>query len=251
MPTPIKIEFKNACKTFSNGTMVLNDFCLKVRQNESLVILGRSGVGKSVMFKVLLGLVYMNSGNVVAGGISVDDRKRRRQYLSQFSMMFQSGALFDSMTVEQNVSFGLTNRGISNATEIAREKLLAVELDQSAFKLYPSALSGGMQKRVALARAIALKPDIMLFDEPTSGLDPVTGSTITKLIRKTIDKLDLCCITITHDLNVANVIADRVALLDNGQIIWEDKVDALNNSNNPALQHFINPTQRTNASHKK
>jgi phospholipid/cholesterol/gamma-HCH transport system ATP-binding protein len=241
MPSPAKIEFMNVCKTFSNGIMVLNDFSLKVRKDESLVILGRSGVGKSVMFKVLLGLVYMNSGNVVAGGISVNDRKRRRQYLSQFSMMFQGGALFDSMTVEQNVSFGLINRGIPNAAEIAREKLLAVELDQSVFKLYPSVLSGGMQKRVALARAIALKPDIMLFDEPTSGLDPVTGSTITRLIRKTIEKLNLCCITITHDLNVANVIADHVALLDNGKIVWKDKVGALKNSDNPALQHFINP----------
>ncbi|MDR1031974.1 MAG: ATP-binding cassette domain-containing protein [Holosporales bacterium] len=241
MPAPAKIEFMNVCKTFSNGTMVLNDFNLKVCKNESLVILGRSGVGKSVMFKVLLGLIYMNSGDVVAGGISVNDRKHRRQYLSQFSMMFQGGALFDSMTVEQNVSFGLINRGIPNAAKIAREKLLAVELDQSVFKLYPSALSGGMQKRVALARAIALKPDIMLFDEPTSGLDPITGSTITKLIRKTIEKLDLCCITITHDLNVANVIADHVALLDNGKIVWEDKVDALKNSDNPALRHFVNP----------
>ncbi|MDR1474951.1 MAG: ATP-binding cassette domain-containing protein [Holosporales bacterium] len=247
MLAPVEIEFINVKKTFSNGAKVLDNFNLKVRKNESLVIIGRSGVGKSIMLKILLGLVRLSAGDVMAGGISVYDRKRRQQYLSKFSMMFQGGALFDSMTVEQNVIFGLMNRGTpkNEATKIAQEKLLAVELDKSVFKLYPSALSGGMQKRVALARAIALKPEIMLFDEPTSGLDPVTGATISQLIRGMIKKFNFSCITITHDLSAAQVVADRVALLDSGKIIWEDKVKALNSSDNPIVRHFMESSRWT------
>ncbi len=243
-----KIIFKNVSKTFSNNMKVLNNFNAEVDDGESLVILGKSGVGKSVMLKVLLGLISPDEGEVIACGINAKDRKHRQSYLSKFSMMFQGGALFDSMTVEQNVTFGLLNRSTSKeeALKIAHEKLLAVELDRSVFKLFPSSISGGMQKRVALARAIALKPEIMLFDEPTSGLDPVTGLTITQLIRKTVKKLNITCITITHDLSVARVIGDRVALLDSGSIIWQDSVDMLDNSDNQIVKNFISASRGIN-----
>ncbi|MDR2417095.1 MAG: ATP-binding cassette domain-containing protein [Holosporales bacterium] len=217
---------------------VLRGIDLQIEKGASYVVLGRSGVGKSVLLKVLLGLFPMTSGDAFVEGLSVHDRTHRHTYLRYFGMLFQGGALFDSMTILGNIVFALTERGVprKQATEIAREKLTAVGLGEARVRtLFPSELSGGMQKRAALARAIALDPKILLFDEPTTGLDPITSSKIAYLLRDTVQTLGATAITITHDLVTARVLADRICLLEDGQIAWQGTQEELETTDNPQM----------------
>ncbi len=250
-----KIVFENVSKSFTNGLKVLDKVSFEVLENDSMIILGKSGAGKSVTLKLLLGLMQLDYGDITIDGISVLDKKRRDEYRSKFSVLFQGCALFDSMTVIENVMFPAIQRNKTKmeAQEIARRKVNAVGLNEDVLELYPASLSGGMQKRVGLARALAVEPDIMLFDEPTSGLDPVTSNVIASLIRNTLDDIKKCKIvegskqdncsvtslTITHDLNVAKRIGNKGAMLCDGKIVWQGAIDQLNNTDIDYVKNFV------------
>ncbi|MDR2067786.1 MAG: ATP-binding cassette domain-containing protein, partial [Holosporaceae bacterium] len=186
-----KITFDCVRKSFSGGLEVLKGISLSIEKGESHIILGQSGCGKSVLLKCLLGIMEIDSGDICVDGISVKDPSRYNEYMRKFSILFQGNALFDSMSIIENVEFGIrqTKKNISQCRKIAAEKLLAVGLEPRVFDLYPSEISGGMQKRAAMARAIAVEPEILLFDEPTSGLDPITGGVICHLLRDTVKSL--------------------------------------------------------------
>lgn len=234
------LKIENVYKSFKNKK-ILNGVNLSVGESESLVVLGKSGEGKSVLFKVILGLLDVNNGDIKASGISVKDLSMREEYISQFSMLFQNSALFDSMTIADNVVFQLLEKGVNRkeAYAMAEVTLGKVGLDKSVMNLYPSELSGGMQKRAALARAIIQKPKIILFDEPTSGLDPITGAMIIKLIKTVIKELKITSITITHDINAANYIADKVAVLNDGKVCWYGTKDEFRSADNEFVKNFI------------
>lgn len=238
-----KIVFSDVSKSFDNsGFMVLDGLNLQISACESMIILGKSGVGKSVLLKLLLGLLSIDRGEIFVDGINICEWKKLKQAKLKFSVLFQGGALFDSMTVIENVKFGLIQSGVKKdeAHFIAKEKLISVGLEDRVFNLLPADLSGGMQKRVALARAIAVEPEILLFDEPTSGLDPVTGVNIAILIKDTISKMNVTSLTITHDINVAKIIGTRVGMLNNGKIIWDGSPADLGNSGNQIVDEFSN-----------
>ncbi len=239
----LKIKFENITKTFANKE-VLKGVDLEVRKGESMVIIGGSGSGKSVMLKCILGLM-----NPTSGEIYVDDEEtsrlglsRRDHVMSKFGMLFQGGALFDSIPVWQNVAFPLLQRGLmkeNEAREKAIQKLAAVGLGKSVATLYPAELSGGMQKRVALARAIAADPEVIFFDEPTTGLDPIMADVINDLIVECVKDLGATAVTITHDMASARKIADRVSMLYQGKIIWGGNVKDLDHSGNAYVDQFI------------
>ncbi|MDR0968216.1 MAG: ATP-binding cassette domain-containing protein [Holosporaceae bacterium] len=235
-----KIIFDHVCKTFEGGLRVLNGVSLKIEAGESHIILGQSGCGKSVLLKSLLGLLQITSGDILVDGISVKDKKCRQKYLRKFSILFQGNALFDSMTIIENVIFGANqvNSDKAKCRKIAEEKLLAVGLEKRVFDLYPAEISGGMQKRAALARAIAVEPEILLFDEPTSGLDPITGGVICNLLNDTIKSLGVTALTITHDLKVAEFLADRVSVLNKGNIAWTGKAQDMETCGNEFVENF-------------
>lgn len=234
------IVFSDVCKTFGKSRDVLKNISLCIDKGESHIILGQSGTGKSVFLKCLLGILKIDSGDITVDDISVNDRLRSNEYIRKFSILFQGNALFDFMTVLENVKFGVSqiNDNQAQCTEIAEEKLIAVGLDKSVFNLYPAEISGGMQKRAALARAIAVKPEVLLFDEPTSGLDPITGSTICNLLKEMVQKLQITTLTITHDLKVAAFLADRISVLNGGDIIWTDKPSEMKHCDNPFVENF-------------
>ncbi len=235
-----KIIFDNVVKKFDDGIQVLNGVNLKIEQGESHIILGRSGGGKSVLIRCLLGILDLTDGDIVVDEISVKDSDRRKEYMKKFSILFQGNALFDSMTILQNVKFAASqiNKDKKAVNEIAREKLRAVGLDDQVFDLYPAEISGGMQKRAALARAISLEPEVLVFDEPTSGLDPVTGGIICNLLKDTIQSLGVTTVTITHDLKVAEFLADRVSLLNKGVMVWSGHADDMKNCGNEFVENF-------------
>ncbi len=241
--TPPMIELKNVKKSFGNN-IVLQDINLKIAKGQSLVIIGGSGSGKSVMLKCLLGLMAPDSGQLLISGkdiakISASDRK---QVLKKIGMLFQSAALFDSLKVWQNVAFGLIQgQGLDKITakKIALEKLRRVGLSPDVAELSPAELSGGMQKRVGLARAIATEPEIIFFDEPTTGLDPIMADVINDLIVECVQDLGATTLTITHDMASARKIADRIAMLYEGRIIWEGAKTHINNSGNAYVDQFI------------
>lgn len=235
-----KIVFENVSKAFGN-VQILKNVSFELDDHDSMIILGKSGVGKSVTLKLLLGLLPLDSGDIWVNGISVRDRVRKKEYRSNFSVLFQGCALFDSMTVLENVMFCLVNHGMkrSEAREIAVKQIMSVGLTEEAYNMYPSSLSGGMQKRVALARSIAVRPDIILFDEPTSGLDPVTGKKISLLIKSLLDDVNVTSLTITHDMGVAKRIGNKAAMLDNAKIAWFGDVKDMSNSDNPIVQDFV------------
>jgi phospholipid/cholesterol/gamma-HCH transport system ATP-binding protein len=238
------IEVKNLSKSFGSK-VVLKDVSLSIKRGESFVVMGGSGTGKSVLIKCILGLMEPDSGQICIDGINLADAdsKEKRRLLKRFGMLFQGGALFDSMTIVQNVAFGLVQGfGMkkSKAKEIALEKLRAVDLPESVARLYPAELSGGMQKRAALARAIATSPDAIFFDEPTTGLDPILSGTINDLIKKCTHEIGASTITITHDMNSLRRIGDRVGLLYEGNFIWQGTIDEMNKTTNPYVQQFIN-----------
>jgi phospholipid/cholesterol/gamma-HCH transport system ATP-binding protein len=238
-----KISIKDAHKSFGPKT-VLNGLNLDVGVGESVVVIGGSGTGKSVMLKCVLGLLTPESGSVLVDGeevVGMGARDRER-VMRKFGMLFQGAALFDSLKVWENVAFGLIQgRGMerNKARDKAFEKLVQVGLTADVGELGPAELSGGMQKRVALARAIAAEPEIIFFDEPTTGLDPIMADVINDLIVKCVKELGATALSITHDMASARKIADRMAMIYQGEIIWAGKVADIDNSGNPYVDQFI------------
>jgi phospholipid/cholesterol/gamma-HCH transport system ATP-binding protein len=241
-PTP-KITVRGLSKSFDRKP-VINDLELDCGSGESLVIIGGSGTGKSVLIKCILGLLHPEAGSIRIDGEETVGlgRVARERLLQKFGMLFQGGALFDSLSVWENVAFGLINgRSVERqaAKEIALAKLGAVGLGPEASLLRPAELSGGMQKRVALARAIAAEPQIIFFDEPTTGLDPIMADIINDLIVKCVREVGATAVSITHDMVSARKIADRIAMLYGGRIIWSGPTSEIENSGNPYVDQFI------------
>ena len=237
------IELENVRKDFG-PKQVLNGLSLSVEKGKSLVVIGGSGTGKSVMLKSILGIITPDSGSIKIAGEEVTGLKgeARDRFLSRFGMLFQGGALFDSISVWENVAFGLTHgrrTPKAQAREIAMEKLALVGLSADVGKLYPAELSGGMQKRVGLARAIAVDPEIIFFDEPTTGLDPIMADVINNLIVDCVKRLGATTISITHDLASARKIADDIAMIYKGEIIWQGPAKMIDRSGNPYVDQFI------------
>ncbi|WP_370311677.1 ABC transporter ATP-binding protein [Sagittula sp.] len=221
---------------------VLQGVDLTVETGTSTVIIGGSGTGKSVLLKCILGLVKPDSGTILLDGEDVA-RAERDAFLAKFGMLFQGGALFDSMPVWQNVAFrllrGSLKRSAGEAREIAVEKLRRVGLTPDVADKFPAELSGGMQKRVGLARAIAAEPQVIFFDEPTTGLDPIMAGVINELIREIVVEMGATAMTITHDMSSVRAIADRVAMLHGGVIRWEGPVAGMDSADDPYLRQFI------------
>ena len=238
-----KIVLRDVAKSF-NGMVVLDGVSLAVDAAESVAVIGQSGTGKSVMMKCILGLMQPDRGSILIDGEEMvgaserDSEKIRRK----FGMLFQGGALFDSLPVWRNVTFGLTQGRLINPAgmrAVAEENLERVGLSREILYLRPSELSGGMQKRVALARAIAPRPEILFFDEPTTGLDPIRADVINDLIVSLVEDLGITALTITHDMASARKIAHRVAMLYNGRIIWHGPRDRLYDTGNPYVDQFV------------
>src|SRR5690606_1970962 len=223
---------------------VLRGLDLDVGVGESVVVIGGSGTGKSVLLKCILGLLEPDAGSIEIDGretVGLTGREREA-VMAKFGMLFQGAALFDSLTVWENVAFGLIQgKGMDRkqAKEIAMEKLAAVGLGPEVASLWPAELSGGMKKRVSLARSIATDPEIIFFDEPTTGLDPIMGDVINDLIVKCVRELGATALSITHDMASARKIAHRIAMLWQGKIIWSGPVDEIDRSGNPYVDQFI------------
>jgi phospholipid/cholesterol/gamma-HCH transport system ATP-binding protein len=238
-----KIAVRGLEKSFG-PKRVLDGVDIDCAVGESLVIIGGSGTGKSVLVKCILGLLHPEAGSIRIDGVeSVGMRRGERTALMhKFGMLFQGSALFDSLRVWENVAFGLIQgRGMERATarEIALAKLAAVGLSAEVGELHPAELSGGMQKRVALARAIAAGPEIIFFDEPTTGLDPIMADVINDLIVTLVRQLGATAVSITHDMVSARKIADRIAMLHKGKIIWQGPTADIDRSNNPFVDQFV------------
>jgi phospholipid/cholesterol/gamma-HCH transport system ATP-binding protein len=240
---PCKIKLTDVVKRFGDKC-VLDGVNLSIDHAESLAIIGGSGTGKSVTLKCILGLLVPESGSITVDGTEVVGASAREiaKVRAKFGMLFQGGALFDSMSVWRNVTFGLTQgrmREPNRMRRIAEENLERVGLSRDILDLKPIELSGGMQKRVALARAIAPRPEIIFFDEPTTGLDPIRADMINDLITSLVNDLGVTALTITHDMSSARKIANRVAMLYNGRIIWHGPRDRLYDSGNPYVDQFV------------
>ncbi|MDR1495208.1 MAG: ATP-binding cassette domain-containing protein [Rickettsiales bacterium] len=242
-----KVRIRGLKKSFE-GRVVLDELDLDIFEKESLVILGKSGTGKSVLIKNISTLMAPDSGSIRIDGEEITDLGESKRFLlmDRFGFLFQNGALFDSMSIWENIAFKLLfNRRIGKreAKKIALEKLRIVNLDENVAELYPNELSGGMQKRVAIARAIVCDPEIIFFDEPTTGLDPVTANKINYLILKTIELTGATAITITHDVHSAELISTRIVLLEDGKIRWEGNKYNLHGSSDLRIDNFINGTE--------
>lgn len=236
------LELRSLHKAFG-PKQVLRGVDLSVAPGQSLVIIGGSGTGKSVTIKCALGLLPADSGQVLFDGAPVHDRASIEAVRRRTGMLFQGGALFDSLTVWENVAFALIYRdGVAraDARQRAIETLAKVRLGPSAADLRPAELSGGMQKRVGLARAIIARPDLIFFDEPTTGLDPITADAVNDLIVEQVKALGAAAITITHDMASVRKIADEVAMLHEGRIIWRGPVSQLDSSGSEHIDQFVN-----------
>jgi phospholipid/cholesterol/gamma-HCH transport system ATP-binding protein len=238
-----KIALDDVHKRFGEKR-VLNGVSFEVQRGESLVIIGGSGTGKSVTLKCVLGLMNPEAGSIrIDGEETVGLRARdRARVMTKFGMLFQGSALFDSLPVWENVAFGLIQgEGMARkaAKDVAVAKLANVGLGADVAELFPAELSGGMQKRVSLARAIATEPEIIFFDEPTTGLDPIMADVINDLIVKCVKDLGATALSITHDMASARKIADRVAMIYEGKIIWHGPVAEIDRSGNPFVDQFI------------
>jgi phospholipid/cholesterol/gamma-HCH transport system ATP-binding protein len=238
-----KISVRGLRKSFG-PKLVLDGIDLDVGMRESVVVIGGSGTGKSVMLKCILGLIRPDAGSIKIDGKEVTDLSagERETLMRKFGMLFQGSALFDSLPVWENVAFGLIQgRGVARAEakKIALQKLAAVGLGRDVGELSPAELSGGMQKRVALARAIAAEPEIIFFDEPTTGLDPIMADVINELIVKCVKELGATAVSITHDMASTRKIADRVAMIYQGKIIWNGAKTDIDSSGNPYVDQFI------------
>lgn len=238
-----KISIRNLHKAFGHK-IVLNGVDLDIAEGESLVVIGGSGTGKSVLIKCIQGLIVPDEGSIKVNGketVGVDRKKAEKMY-SKMGMLFQGGALFDSLSVWENVAFGLLENEHmprKQAKEEAVKYLHQVGLGADIADLSPSELSGGMQKRVGLARAIATHPEIIFFDEPTTGLDPIMADVINDLIIDSVKKIGASALTITHDMASARKIADRIAMLYHGKIIWQGTVEELDKTDNPYVLQFV------------
>jgi phospholipid/cholesterol/gamma-HCH transport system ATP-binding protein len=237
------IFIKNLWKRFE-GKEVLKGLDLDIPRGETLVIMGRSGCGKSVLLKLITGLMKPDCGEIWIDGEEISKLKLKalNHIRQKFGMLFQSAALFDSMTVAENVGFMLSQHAKLNKREIEKivtEKLRLVDLDGTQ-KLKPAELSGGMRKRVGLARAIAFNPEVILYDEPTTGLDPIMCLEINQLIRNLHRKLQVTSVVVTHDMASAFSVATRMAMLHDGRVIAQGVPEEIREMDNPILQEFIN-----------
>jgi len=243
MNKELAIKLSNVCKSFGNNHVV-RGLNLEIFKGESIVLLGGSGTGKSVTLKLMLGLLKPDSGSIQITGKEITILKEDELYKNNknIGMLFQSGALFDSISVWENIAFSLINVDkipLVKARQIAIEKLNDVGLSKEVADMMPDDLSGGMKKRVGLARAIADNPEIIFFDEPTTGLDPIMSNVINNLIKKCVKQLGATAFTITHDINSAKQIADRVVVLHEGKIIWSGKPTELETSSSEYVRNFV------------
>ncbi len=237
-----KIEVSGIHKRFG-PKVVLDGVDLGIASGTSMVVIGGSGTGKSVLIKSILGLLRVDSGSIKVDGVEVTQLRGSAlaEHRAKFGMLFQGGALFDSLSVWRNVSFALPrDRGAKNLRAAAIDNLAQVGLGAEVADLRPSELSGGMQKRVALARAIAVRPEIIFFDEPTTGLDPIMADVINDLIVDLVRDLKITALTITHDMASARKIAHRIAMLYAGKIVWNGTVNEIDMSHNPYVDQFVN-----------
>ena len=236
------IELQNVVLAYENR-IILDHVDLTIHDGETLAILGGSGAGKSTLLKLIIGLLRPTSGTILVDDVDITkiDENEFDRLRQTMGMVFQYSALFDSMSVGENVAFGLRQHTTMSEEEIQRtvaRKLRMVGLPKTE-QYMPSELSGGMKKRISLARAIALDPKIILYDEPTSGLDPITSGTISRLIRSMQSHLQCSSIVVTHDMNSAFFVADRIALLDKGKFIEVSLTEEFRHSKNPKVQQFI------------
>lgn len=243
MTQTAKLQLSNVQKSFGKNH-VLRGIDLSIEKGKSLVVIGGSGTGKSVMIKSVLGIVTPDSGSIKVDGAETTGLKgkERDALMRKFGMLFQGGALFDSLPVWENVAFGLIQgKGVNRkeARDVAVEKLRAVGLPTRTADMLPAELSGGMQKRVGLARAIATNPEIIFFDEPTTGLDPIMADVINDLIVETSKGLGATTLSITHDMASARKIADNIAMIYKGEIIWHGKAVDIDHSGNEYVDQFI------------
>ena len=242
--TSPKIELIDVYKSFGSK-QVLGGVNLKVETGQSLVVIGGSGTGKSVMLKCILGLLHPDGGTINIDGKPIHGfgSKRNGDLMSKFGMLFQGGALFDSLPVWQNVAFsvlyGKSKLSAKLAKELAVANLAKVGLAPEIGDLMPAELSGGMQKRVGLARAIAKDPEIIFFDEPTTGLDPIMADVINDLIVDAVQSLGATTLSITHDMASARKIADVIAMIHKGRIIWSGPAESIDHSGNEMVEQFI------------
>lgn len=238
------VSLKNIYKKFGDKE-VLKNVSLDIAVGESIVIIGGSGTGKSVLLKILLGLLQPDSGEVYINGVLTNNLSLNKRFKvnKDIAMLFQGGALFDSLNIAENICFELSlkhNFSKSEILEIATKNLKKVGLDETILKLYPPSLSGGMQKRVALARALSVNPKLILFDEPTTGLDPIMSNLINDLISSNIKEMqDSTSITITHDMGSAKKIASRVLMLYKGEFIFNGSFNEILQSKNEIVSQFI------------
>ena len=242
----IIIEVKNLTKSF-NETMVLNDINFKLFEGESLAIIGASGSGKSVLLKNIIGLLSPDKGSIKINNVEMVSLKRsvKEKILLDLGITFQHGALFDSLQNWENIVFKVKNKEKltdKDAKELALSIIKRLGLNSEILDLYPSEISGGMQKRIAIARAICGNPKVLLFDEPTSGLDPVTGSLIDKLIKSAVKTVGGSAITITHDMASVCKVADKVILIDKQTISWSGTPKEMLKSDNAQIKDFIKST---------
>ena len=243
MSAPAIIALERVTRRFGDN-VVLDGLDLEVGRGESLVVIGGSGTGKSVMLKCVLGLLRPDAGRILVDGAEVTEMRgaARDAVNRRFGMLFQGAALFDSLRVWENVAFGLVQGrrlGRAAARETAFEKLATVGLGAEVGELFPAELSGGMQKRVGLARAIACEPEILFFDEPTTGLDPIFADVINNLIVDCVRGLGATAVSITHDMRSARRIADRIAMLHRGRIVWSGPTAAIDDSGDAVVDQFV------------
>ena len=236
------IEIHNLYKAFG-AQMILNNLSLTVRRGETKAVIGRSGVGKSVLLKNIVGLIKPDSGSIKINGVEVTDlnEKSYDKLRMEIGMVFQGGALFDSMNVGENVAFVLNEFMNLNKTTVrdrVADALALVGLKDVEYMM-PSQLSGGMKKRVSLARVLCMEPQIILYDEPTSEVDPITAAAVNHLIIELRDKLKVTSIVVTHDMNSAFQIADSIAMFYRGQVIADGSPEQIKNSKHPVVQQFI------------
>ena len=245
-----RIEVRNLKKSFREK-VILDGINLKVCAGKSLVIIGASGSGKSVLTRCIVGLLKPDNGDILLDGqlLYPDIMNNRAFIASSIGYLFQNAALFDSLTVLENVSFGphfMQKRNIEDANEIAKEIMLKLDINPKFWFLYPKELSGSSRKIVAIARALAVKPKVIIFDEPSTGLDVRASQKLDSLIRDCVEKENITSITITHDMNSARRLADDIAMLHEGKFIWSGKSNQMNKSNNINVERFIQPFLDTN-----
>jgi phospholipid/cholesterol/gamma-HCH transport system ATP-binding protein len=237
------IEVRDLKKSFG-PLVVLDQVSFKIEKGESVVIIGASGGGKSVLLKHIIGLIQADSGQVLIDDENITGMNEREliRVRRKFGMLFQSAALFDSMSVAENVGFVLEREGKTSADEIKRrvgEVLEMVELGGTEDKK-PAELSGGMRKRVGLARAIVYKPEILLYDEPTTGLDPIVSDSIDQLILRVVEQFDVTSVVVTHDMRTTRRVGDKIMMLHNGKVYATGTPDEIFSSKNPVVHRFVN-----------